>query len=145
MPSINPYLTFAGNCEEAFNYYKSVFGGEFLSFSRFGDMPPQEGVTVNEADKDLVMHVTLPLSQGNVIMGSDTEGECAPNRVSGNNVSLSVNASTREEADSLFASLSAGGQVTMPLENAFWGSYFGMCTDKFGINWMVSFGQEAQS
>jgi PhnB protein len=144
MVTINPYLTFLGNCEEAFNYYKSVFGGEFTSFDRFGDMPPQEGITPTEEQKNQIMHVSLPISKETVLMGSDTGGEWAPNTVVGNNFSLSVNAETKQQADHFFERLSNGGQVTMPIDKTFWGSYFGMCTDKFGINWMVSFGENQE-
>lgn len=144
MKSLNPYINFKGNCEEAFNFYKSVFGGEFLTLDRFGSMPPQEGITISEEEKNQIMHVSLPLGNGAVLMGSDTGGEWAPNLVPGNNITLSIEAESREETDRLFASLSEGGNVTMPLAETFWGSYFGMCTDRFGINWMFSFGQEGQ-
>lgn len=140
MAQVNAYLTFNGNCEEAFNFYKSVFGGEFPYIGRFGDMPPSEdGKQVAEADKDKIMHVSLPISQETILMGSDTGGEWASNHVAGNNISLSVNTDSKEEADRIFNGLSAGGKITMPLAETFWGAYFGMWTDKFGIHWMVNY------
>jgi PhnB protein len=144
MPVINPYLTFKGNCEEAFNFYRSVFGGEFAYIGRFGDMPPQEGHTMPESDKDKIMHVSLPIGKGTILMASDTGGEWAPKTIIGNNFSISIGADSKEEADRLFNGLSAGGQVTMPMAPTFWGDYFGMFTDKFDINWMVSFNEKQQ-
>ncbi len=139
MASINPYLVFNGNCEEAFLFYKSVFGGEFPYDGKFKDMPPAEGNPVlSEAEGNKVMHVTLPIGEGSILMGSDSNsasGEVA----FGQNISLSINAASREEADKLFNGLSSGGTVTMPMNQTFWGAYFGMFTDKFGINWMVNF------
>ena len=144
MPAVNPYLNFKGNCEEAFNFYKSVFGGEFGYLGRFGEMPPQEGMSMPDEDKNKIMHVSLPMSNGSMLMGSDTGGEWAPNTVIGNNISLSLNAQSRDEADKIFNALSAGGKVTMPMNDTFWGDYFGMCTDKFDINWMMSYNANAQ-
>jgi PhnB protein len=136
MPQINPYITFPGSCEEAFNFYKSVFGGEFPYMGRFKDMP--DGDKVPEAEKDRIMHVSLPISKETTLMGSDTLESFGHAPTFGNNISISINAASEEEATKLFNGLSAGGRVTMPLENTFWGSYFGMFTDKFGINWMVN-------
>ena len=144
MAVVNPYLNFPGTCEDAFNFYKSVFGGEFGYLGRFGDMPPQEGHTVSEADKNKVMHVSLPLSNGSMLMGSDTGGEWAKDSVVGNNISLSINVNSQDEADRIFNALSAGGKVTMPMAKTFWGDYFGMCTDKFQINWMMSYNEQQQ-
>lgn len=138
MTTVNIYLTFDGTCEEAFNFYKSVIGGEFSYIGRFSDMPPQEGVDLTPEMANRIMHVGLPVSQETMLLGSDTGGEWAPRLQSGNNFSISVNTDSKEEADRLFNGLSAGGTVTMPLENTFWGDYFGMFTDKFGINWMIS-------
>jgi PhnB protein len=144
----NIYLNFNGNCEEAFNFYKSVFGGEFSYVGRFSEMPPQEGVTMPEADGNKIMHISLPLGEGSALMGSDTGGEWAPSFVQGNNFSISLNPKNREETDKLYAAISAGGKATMPLSDTFWGDYFGMCEDQFGINWMFSYneqqGQKAQ-
>jgi PhnB protein len=133
MSTINPYLIFNGNCEEAFNFYKSVFGGEFTYIGRFSEMP--DGHKGNEGDENLIMHVSLPIGK-NVLMGSDTS-ESHGHVTFGSNFSISVNAESKEEADRIFNALSADGKVTMPMADAFWGSYFGMFTDKFGVNWMV--------
>lgn len=140
MPTANIYLTFNGNCEEAFNFYKSVLGGEFTFMGRFGDMPSEAGGdTIPDDQKNRVMHVSLPLSKGTVLMGSDTGGEWAADFKQGNNFSVSLTANSRGETDRLFSELSAGGTVTMALGDTFWGDYFGSLTDKFGINWMISF------
>ena len=138
MATINTYLNFNGNCEDAFNFYKTVFGGEFIDTSRFGEMPQVEGFTVPEADKNKIMHIGLPIGN-TILMGSDTGGDWAPTFVQGNNFSVSIKPENKEEADIIFNGLSADGQVTMPMEDTFWGAYFGMLTDKFGINWMVNF------
>jgi len=139
MTTINTYLTFNGNCEEAFNFYKSIFGVEFGHIGRFGEMPESPEFPVAEEDKDKVMHVSLPISEKSVLMGSDTGGEWASSYKQGNNFSISINTDNQEEADRLFNDLSQGGHVIMPMNKTFWGSYFGMFTDKFGIQWMVSF------
>ncbi|HEU0110288.1 MAG TPA: VOC family protein [Flavisolibacter sp.] len=139
MPLTNVYLNFNGNCEEAFNFYKSVFGGEFNYVGRFKDMPPQEGMPpLSNEMGNQIMHISLPTSKETTIMGSDTGG-WGPPFVQGNNFSISITTATKEEADKLFNGLSAGGNITMPMADAFWGDYFGMFTDKFGVNWMVSF------
>lgn len=143
MATTNTYLNFNGNCSEAFDFYKSVFGGDFTYKGTFGEMPQSEDYTVPESDKNKVMHVSLPIGSS-ILMGSDTGGDWAPMFKQGNNFAVSITADSKDEADTLFAGLSAGGQVTMPLENTFWGDYFGMFTDKFGINWMVSFNDGTQ-
>ena len=143
MTIVNPYLNFSGNCEEAFNYYKSVFGGEFVYVGRYKDMPPQEGMELSEEDKEKIMHISLPLSETNLLMGSDSGGDWASDIKEGNNISLSINTSSKADADRFFNSLSAGGKVSMPMSDTFWGDYFGMCRDKFGINWMISFNEKA--
>jgi PhnB protein len=136
MTAINPYLNFSGNCEEAFNFYKSVFGGEFRMVMRFKEVPAEYQMAANEGEK--IMHVALPIGQGTVLMGSDTPAAMGP-IINGNNYYISINAASEAEATKLFKGLSASGQVTVPLEKAFWGDYFGMCTDKFGIQWMVNY------
>ena len=141
MATTNTYLTFNGNCEEAFNFYKSVFGGEFSYIGRFGEMPESDDYKVSEADKNKIMHVSLSIGSS-ILMGSDTGGEWAPNYKQGNNFSISISADSKAEADRIFNALSKDGQVTMPMENTFWGDYFGMLTDKFGINWMMSFNEK---
>ncbi|MGV3529780.1 MAG: VOC family protein [Flavisolibacter sp.] len=142
MPSVNIYLTYNGNCEEAFLFYKSIFGGEFAYVGRYKDMPPQEGSKpVSPEDGEKIMHISLPISNETMLMGSDTGGEWAATYQQGNNFAISVNAGSKEEADRIFAGLSEGGKVTMPMSATFWGDYFGMWTDKFGINWMMSFNE----
>jgi PhnB protein len=138
MATVNIYLTFQGNCEEAFNLYKSVFGSEFPYIGRYKDMP-QDSNTCPPDDLDKVMHISLPISKETVLMGCD--GLEVPGRqiIAGNNFAVSVNAGSQEEADSIFNGLAAGGLVTMPLNKTFWGAYFGMLTDKFGIHWMVGY------
>ncbi|HTN46644.1 MAG TPA: VOC family protein [Flavipsychrobacter sp.] len=140
MATVNVYLTFNGNCEDAFNFYKSVFGGEFAYIGRFGEMPPGEDAKkMSEADANKIMHVSFPISRETMLLGSDTGGEWASHFKQGNNYAISINAESREEADRLFNGLSAGGQLTMPMNETFWGAYFGMFTDRFGIHWMVNF------
>ena len=138
MATVNPYITFNGNCEEAFNFYKSVFGGEFPYVGRYSEMPAEFQVGDDEANK--IMHVSLPIGN-TVLMGADSSEKFGQAAVAGNNFSVSVNADSKEEADKLFNGLSEGGKVTMPMSDTFWGSYFGMLVDKFGIQWMMSFDQ----
>jgi len=143
MTSVNVYLTFDGNCEEAFNYYKSIFGGEFSFVGRFKDMPPQESMPpLSDKMKEQIMHISLPFGNGTAIMGSDAGDEWGPKMKVGNNFSISVNTDSKENADRYFNGLSHSGHITMPMGDTFWGDYFGMCTDKFGINWMVSYNAE---
>jgi len=144
MAIVNIYLTFKGNCEEAFNFYKSVFGGEFPYIGRFKDMPPGEGGKVTPDDAEKIMHVSLPISKETSLMGSDTGGEWASGYKQGNNFAISVTAGSKDEAEKLFKGLSAGGNVTMPLSKTFWSESFGMLTDKFGISWMVSLDEAKQ-
>jgi len=144
MATVNAYLSFKGNCEAAFNLYKSVFGGEFVHISRFNEIPSAEGAPqMTEEEGNGIMHVSLVFGNNSVLMGSDTSGEWSTSYVAGNNITLSINAESKEEADKIFNGLSAGGTITMPMKTEFWGAYFGMCTDKFGILWMVNF-DEAQ-
>lgn len=143
MTTTNIYLNFNGNCREAFTFYKSVFGGEFDFLGTFGEMPPQENFPTPESDKDLIMHVSLPISKETMLMGSDT-GSGFPKVTFGNNFSVYVNTGSKEEADRRFTDLSTGGKINMPMEDTFWGSYFGMVEDKFGINWMIGFDANPQ-
>jgi PhnB protein len=136
MATLNPYLNFMGNTEEAFNFYKSVFGGEFPMVMRFKDTAESARVPAHEQDK--IMHIALPIGN-NVLMGTDALESMGHTIKPGTNFSLSISAQSQEEADRIFNGLSAGGQVTAPLKKEFWGAYFGMLTDKFGISWMVSF------
>lgn len=144
MTSVNIYLTFNGNCEEAFNFYKSVFGGEFPYIGRYKEMPADGGKPVDPKDANKIMHVSLPISSETMLMGSDTGGEWASGFKQGNNFSISISTDSKANADRIFNALSQGGSVTMPLANTFWGDYFGMLTDKFGINWMMSFNEKQQ-
>jgi PhnB protein len=137
MASINPYLTFKNNCEEAFTFYKSVFGGDFTYIGRFKDMPTTDN-NCPPAEGDKIMHISLPIGN-TVIMGSDAPGNYGETIIVGNNFSVSINTDSQEEADRIFNGLSKDGNVSMPMNKTFWGAYFGMFTDKFGINWMVNF------
>lgn len=133
---LNIYLTFDGNCREAFEFYRSVFGGEFSSWATYADGPPEMNVPGEQRDR--VMHVSLPVDTS-VLMGSDSSSVSpGPPTTAGNNFSISVTARNREHCDTLFAKLSDGGRVGMPMQPTFWGAYFGTLTDRFGINWMVS-------
>ncbi len=136
MSAISPYLTFRGNCEEAFNFYKAAFGGEFFNISRFSDSPPEFQGPPSDGQK--IMHVALPIGNNTMLLGSDVPEHMGPVN-QGNNVSIAVHPGSEEEADRLFNSLSTGGQVTMPMSKTFWNAYFGMFTDKFGIHWMVNY------
>lgn len=139
MEKLNPYLTFPGNCEEAFNFYRSVFGGEFLYVGRFSDIPSNEGVMLPEYKLNRIRHISLPIGKGAVLMGSDSGEDWSPEVKIGNNISLSVTAESKEDADRFFQNLSNEGKIIMQIGDVFWGSYYGMCTDRFGVNWMVSY------
>jgi PhnB protein len=137
MATINPYINFNGNAEEAFNFYKSVFGGEFEKVKRFKDLSTVAHLVKNhEADK--IMHITLPIGN-NVLMGNDVPEMMGRVNENENRSKIAVSASSREEADRLFVGLSAGGSIEMPMDESPWGSYFGMFRDKFGIEWTVDF------
>ena len=143
MSTVNIYLNFDGNCEEAFLFYRSVIGGEFNYVGRFGEMPPQEGMPpMPQSMADKIMHISLPVSKETMLMGSDTGDQWSPNFSKGNNFSIYLAAESRSDADRLFAGLSEGGKITMPLSDTFWGDYFGSFEDKFGVNWMVSHSAE---
>lgn len=132
----NTYLNFPGNTEEAFRFYAKAFGGE-LEIVRFSEMP-MEGVKIRDADEDKVLHVALPLPGGQRLMGSDALESLGQKVVVGNNTYTSVHVDSREEADALFAALSAGGKVEMGMDDMPWGDYFGAFSDRFGVQWMVS-------
>lgn len=140
MARVSTYLNFPRNTEEAFNFYRSVFGGEFEGgIHRFSEVPPQEGQPpMSEQDKNLIMHITLPILGGHRLMGTDAPETMGFKVNQGNNVYLNLEPDTRPEADKLFAALSAGGKVEMPLQEMFWGDYYGSCADKFGIQWMMN-------
>ena len=136
MPSINSYLNFAGNTEEAFKFYQSVFGGE-LSIMHFSDTPA--GANVPPTVKDKIMHVSLPIGKDNILMATDACEEMGFNLKQGNNYYICISPDSKEEADKLFNDLAEGGKVNMPLADMFWGAYYGDLTDKFGIQWMVNY------
>ena len=138
MTSLNPYLTFNGNCREAFEFYQTVFGVDVQFMGTFKDMPDSPDYTIPESEKDLIMHVSIEIGDGSTLMGSDTSEAFGHVATQGSNFSISIHADTKEEVNRLFSGLSESGQITMPLADTFWGSYFGMLTDQFGIQWMVS-------
>lgn len=141
MAQTSTYLNFPRNTEEAFTFYKSIFGTEYLGkVNRFGEIPAQEGMPpIAEEDKNLVMHVALPILGGHLLMGTDAPESMGFTVNKGNNVHISLHPDSKEEADDLFAKLSDGGKVTMPMQDMFWGDYYGSLTDKFGIHWMVNY------
>lgn len=143
MATIHPYLNFNGNTEEAFNFYKSVFGGEFLMLQRFRDTG--EVNKLPEADKDKIMHIALPIGTGTILMATDTLESMGQKLATGNNHYLSIDADSEKEATKLFKGLSAGGKVEMELQKTFWGAFFGMFTDKFGIQWMINYDYNKQN
>ena len=130
------YLSFNGNCRQAFDFYKEVFGGEYLMLETFANGPAEMGIP--EAEFNNVMHASLSIGDG-VIMGSDSPSNFGPPPVVGNNFSLTFPTQSREETDALFAKISEGGTVTMQPADMFWGAYFGSCIDKFSINWQFNF------
>ncbi len=136
MATINPYLNFNGNTEEAFNFYKSVFGGEFLSIMRFKDTP--DGDQLSAAEKEKIMNISLPI-KNNILMATDALETMGQKLTQGNNFYIAITADTKEEADQLYNGLSAGGKIELAIADSPWGSYFGMFTDKFGIQWMVEY------
>ena len=136
MLTINPYLNFPGTTEEAFNFYKSVFGGEFAMLQRFKDTP--EGDKVPADVKEKIMHVALPIG-GNVLMATDAVESMGFSLTPGNNVYICISPESKEEADRIFNGLAEGGKVSMPIQDMFWGAYYGDLTDKFGVRWMVNY------
>jgi PhnB protein len=137
MPQINPHINFNGNAEEAFNFYKSVFGGEFAKVMRFKDLASDEfPVAAHEANK--IMHIALPIGN-NVLMANDVPEILGRTNENENRSKIVISASSKEEADHLFNGLSAGGQIEMPISESPWGSYFGMFRDKYGIEWMIDY------
>lgn len=146
MASVSTYLNFATGTEEAFNFYKTVFGGEFTApgIRRMGDAPPQEGMpTISDDLKNLVMHVELAITGGHILMGTDAPEEFGFKVNFGNNVYINLEPDTRAETKNLFDALSAAGKVEMDLQDMFWGAYFGSCTDKFGVQWMFNCNKKA--
>ena len=134
MAAVNPYLTFNGTCEEAFNFYKAAFGGEFLTVSRFSDMPAEH---YSPGQENQIMHVSLPIGKHTVLMGSDQPGTSVGK--TGDNFSIAVATESEEETKRIFNALAEGGKITMPLGQAPWAQLFGMLTDKYGFLWMVNY------
>jgi PhnB protein len=137
MTQLNPYLSFDGNAEAAMNFYGSVFGSELAAVMRWGDNPQCE--SFSDADKNKVMHTALPVGDS-MIMASDFVGMPGQEYTAGNNFSIAISPDSREDADRLFAGLSEGGTVSMPMTDMFWGGYFGSFTDKFGVQWLINQG-----
>ena len=139
MASINPYIHFDGNAEEAFSFYKSIFGGDFTSFMRFKEMPNNPDYPISDEDANRILHVTLPIGKNDILMGSDIYPGLGPLNLRENRSKISISAETLEEAERLFAGLSEAGEVEVPFAESFWGSHFGMFRDKYGIEWMIDY------
>ena len=140
MPLINPHINFNGNAEEAFTFYKSVFGGEFANVMRFKDLASAE-FPVAEHEENKIMHIALPIG-GNVLMANDVPEILGKTNENENRSKIAISAESKEEADRLFNGLSAGGQIEGPIGDSPWGTYFGCFRDKYGIEWMVEFDQK---
>jgi PhnB protein len=138
MTRLHSYLNFAGNAEEAFGFYRSVFGGEFSSVVRFKDLP-MEGVSIPEGDQDKIMHIALPIGEDNILMASDILPSLGQKLVQGNSVYISVHPTSKKAADRIFTALSEGGEMEMPIADQVWGDYYGSLKDKFGVMWMVNY------
>ncbi len=138
---LNTYLNFGGNCRSAFEFYRSLFGGEFTFLSTYADGPPDMPPIAVE-EQDWIMHVSLPIGESE-LMGSDVCSAFGEPPNLGNGYSISIHLESREETDRLFAGLSEGGTVAMQPADMFWGAYFGMCTDRFGVQWMLNCEQSA--
>ena len=141
MAKTSTYLNFPRHTEEAFIFYKSVFGGEFSGegIARFKDIPPSDGMPLlAEADKNLIMHIELPILGGHLLMGTDAPESMGFQVAFGNNIYINLEPDTKAETKTLFNALSAGGKVTMELQDMFWGAYFGSCIDKYGVQWMFN-------
>jgi PhnB protein len=139
MSRVSTYLNFSRNTEEAFNFYRSIFGGDFSGggIARFGDIPLTEGMPpIPDGDKNLVMHIELTLPGGHILMGTDAPESMGFHLNKGNNVHINIEPDTKDETRKLFDALAAGGKITMELQVMFWGAYYGSCTDKFGVQWM---------
>lgn len=133
------YLTFAGNCRQAFEFYRSVFGGEFSYMGTYASMPDGALGKAEPADKDRILHVGLPLSGGSLLMGCDGLSSADASLREGNNFAVMLSCEAREEADRVFNALAQGGEIIQPMTDMFWGDYFGHCRDSFGIRWMITF------
>jgi PhnB protein len=138
MAQLNPYLNFPGNTEEAFNFYKSVFGGEFSAVMRFGETPGCDEMELKEEEKSKIMHISLPIGDS-ILMATDALESMGQKLEFGNNTHINVSPDSKEDADEFFNGLAEGGTVNMPIQDMFWGDYWGSLTDKFGVNWMVNY------
>ncbi|MFM6975375.1 MAG: VOC family protein [Sphingobacteriaceae bacterium] len=139
MPKINPHINFNGNAEEAFNFYRSVFGGEFIRLVRFKDMPGGMMPSLPENEANKIMHIALPIGQHDILMGNDVPSFMGKVNENEHRSKITINAASKAEADQLFHGLSAGGQIEMPIGDSPWGSYFAMFRDQYGIEWMIDF------
>lgn len=137
---VNPYLNFDGKAEEAFNFYRSVFGGEFSANMKMSGAPGTESLP--EEEKKRTMHISLPIGKHTVLMASDIVPSMGHTLIKGNNSYISLHPESREEADRLFKGLSEGGKIEMPMEDQFWGDYFGSFIDRFGIGWMINHNEQ---
>lgn len=135
---LNTYLTFEDNCQDAFNLYKEIFGGEFSTVMKFSDIPPGEDFKYDEDEKDKLLHISMPIGKDSYLMGSDTPKSVNSKLQQGNNCALSLDTHCRSETERIFKALSEGGSITMPLEDTFWGAYYGKCIDRFGIHWQLN-------
>jgi PhnB protein len=143
MNAVNPYLNFAGDAEEAFTFYRSVFGGDFAAVMRFRDFGDNT-MDVPEGDLDKIAHIALPLGAGHMLMASDTLPALGHSLKVGNNAYISLEADTADEADKLFNALADGGRVEMPMQQTMWAEKYGICADKFGVQWMMSYTGDVQ-
>ena len=144
MAQVATYLNFSRNTEEAFTFYKSVFGTDFMGVMRHSDVPVPEGQPgPSEEDRNLIINIALPIMDGHVLMGTDAPESMGFTVNQGNNVHICLMPETREESDRLFAALSEGGKVEMPMQDMFWGDYYGAFADRFGINWMINCSEKA--
>ncbi|NMM47352.1 VOC family protein [Marinigracilibium pacificum] len=143
MASVSTYINFPRNTEEVFNYYKSIFKTEFQGeILRMNQAPGCEELNLSTEDENLIMHIELPITGGHILMGTDAPESMGFNLTMGNNIHINLQPDSKEETNYLFNKLSEGGQVTMELQDMFWGGYFGSCKDKYGVNWMFNFSDE---
>lgn len=137
MNTLNPYLNFAGNTEEAFNFYCSALNGQIINLQRFSDTP--HGAQLPENERNMIMHIALQFGKSGLLMGTDTLASAGHKLTAGNNFSLALHTDSEAEADAVFAKLGEGATIEMPLQKTFWGAYFGMLTDKFGTKWLINY------
>jgi PhnB protein len=143
MTKLNVYFNFPGNTEEVFNFYKSVFGGDFSSVIRYRDMP-MEGMDIPEKDMNKILHISLPIGKNDYLMASDSLESLGQKVTTGNNIYISVHPETKEEADKIFKALSSGGMVEMDMADQPWGDYYGSLKDRYGVMWMVSYSYKTE-